>query len=46
MGRDRPRETRTGAFSRIPQMIQLTHDEEFAVLTIRRSSAFNALSFE
>jgi enoyl-CoA hydratase len=27
-------------------MIELTHDEEFAVLTIRRPQALNALSFE
>jgi enoyl-CoA hydratase len=27
-------------------MIELTHDEEFAVLTIRRPTALNALSFE
>jgi enoyl-CoA hydratase len=27
-------------------MIELTHDEEFAVLTIRRPAALNALSFE
>jgi len=27
-------------------MIELTHDEEFAVLTIRRTQALNALSFE
>lgn len=27
-------------------MIELTHDEEFAVLTIRRPGALNALSFE
>ena len=45
MGRHRPRAIRTGAFLRIRQLIQLTHDQEFAVLTIRRSSACNALSF-
>ena len=27
-------------------MVELTHDEEFAVLTIRRPAALNALSFE
>ena len=27
-------------------MIELTYDEEFAVLTIRRPQALNALSFE
>ena len=27
-------------------MIELTRDEEFAVLTIRRPQALNALSFE
>jgi len=28
------------------KMIDLTHDEEFVVLTIRRADALNALSFE
>lgn len=45
MGADRPRPTSTGALSRGVTMIDLSFDEEFAVLTIRRPQALNALSF-
>ena len=46
MGEQRPLATATRALSRRLTMIELTHDEEFAVLTIRRPAALNALSFE
>src|SRR5450830_1407083 len=46
MGAHWSRANSTCALPRCVKMIELKQDEEFAVLTIRRPSALNALSFE